>query len=112
VLQADTARVEVPDTVDRGRPFVVTVTTFAGGCRRESAGTEVAVSGMRAEVRPYHYLRRSAVCTDDLLFIPHTAQLRFDQPGIATVRVTGTRSRVDFGDPPEPITIERRVVVR
>jgi hypothetical protein len=112
VLQADTAKVELPDTVDRGRPFNVTVTTFAGGCRQENAGTEVSVSGMQAEVRPYHYLRRSAVCTDDLLFIPHTAQLRFDGPGIATVRITGTRNRIDFGDPPEPVTLEQRVVVR
>jgi hypothetical protein len=111
VLQADTARVELPDTVERGRPFTVTVTTFAGGCRRESAGTEVSVSGMRAEVRPYHSLVRSPVCTDDLLYMPHTARIRFDRPGIAIVRITGTRNRVDFGDPPEPITIERRVVV-
>jgi hypothetical protein len=112
VLQADTARVELPDTVERGRAFAVTVTAFAGGCRQESAGTETTVDGLRAEVRPYHYLRRSAVCTDDLLFIPHAVQIRFDQPGTATVRVVGTQNRLDFGDPPEPVTIERRVVVR
>lgn len=112
VLQADTARVEVPDTVERGRAFTVTVTAFAGGCRQESAGTDASVDGLRAEVRPYHYLRRSAACTDDLLLIPHTVRIRFDQPGTATVRVMGTRNRLDFGEPPEPISIERRVVVR
>lgn len=112
LLVAETARVVVPAVVERGSAFDVTVTTFAGGCRRESAGTEVSVQGSTATVHPFHYLQRADICTDDLLLIPHTVQLRFDQPGTATVRFVGEGNRVETGEPSRPVTIERTLTVR
>ncbi|HEX9940329.1 MAG TPA: hypothetical protein VGB15_24560 [Longimicrobium sp.] len=112
VLVGDTAEVTVPDTVARGEPFQVRVVAFAGGCRQERAGTEVSRAGQRAVITPYHYLRRSPVCTDDLVFFPHDVTLRFDEPGVAVVQVRGAANRLDFERETQWILIERRVVVR
>jgi hypothetical protein len=112
LLGNDTAQIALPTTVNRGQSFTVTVTTFAGGCRQRSAGTEASVRGSLAVVRPYHLLQRSGACTDDLLRIPHTAQLRFDQPGTATVQFSGAANRLDFGEELRPVTIQRVIRVR
>lgn len=112
LLRNDTAQIALPSTVHRGQSFSVTVTTFAGGCRQQSAGTDVSVRGSVAVVRPYHLLHRSDVCTDDLLLIPHTVQLRFDQPGSATVQFAGAANRLDFGEELRPVTIQRVIRVR
>jgi hypothetical protein len=112
VLLDETAEVHAPESVRRGEPFTVTVVTIAGGCRRESAGTGVAVEGMEATITPYHFLRRAEACTDDLLYLPHEVELRFDEPGTATLRIRGVRNRLDFEREPEWVTLERSVEVR
>ncbi|CAA9373871.1 MAG: hypothetical protein AVDCRST_MAG89-4830 [uncultured Gemmatimonadetes bacterium] len=50
LLRNDTAQIALPSTVHRGQSFTVTVTTFAGGCRQQSAGTDVSVRGSVAVV--------------------------------------------------------------
>ena len=83
--------VERPARVLAGEPFVVRVRTFGSGCVAH-AGTSVDISGLRAEITPLDlvYVPRSdEACTTELRRIEHTVELRFDQPGTATVRVRG-----------------------
>lgn len=112
VLGGDTAEVSMPDTVMRGQSFDVTVVTFAGGCRRESAGAELSAGPQRAVITPYHHRTRASACPDDLLFLPHTVRLRFDEPGTARVEIRGTSNDADLGERVTWVTLERRVVVR
>ncbi len=63
-------------------------------------------------ITPYHYLRRSSVCTDDLVFFPHDVTLRFDQPGVAVVQVRGAANELDFERSPQWAVVERRIMVR
>ena len=111
VLVGDTAEIVMPDTVRRGEAFRVSVTPFAGGCRREAARTRVRVSGTTAEIRPYDSGVRSSHCASNLLLVPRVVTLRFDQVGTSTVRVHGVGDEEEVGDGP-PVVLERRVVVR
>lgn len=102
--------VEIPEAVDRGVEFQVTVHTFGGGCV-DQGHTEVSVAAGSVEVRPYDvfvtHMPESYACTDILNRFPHRATLRLDQPGTATIRVRG---RAQPGD--TPLVIERTVLVR
>src|SRR5947208_10080755 len=67
-LGRDTSRIILPDTGRRDSEFQMTVTTFGGGCIRETAETRVSVHGLRARVSFYHIRRNlTAVCTSDLI---------------------------------------------
>ena len=85
--------IEVPEAATVGAPVVVTVGTFGGGCTAQGP-TEVTVSGLAATVQP---LDSSIVpfpdlaCTEELLVFEHRVELRFAEPGVATVRVLGRR---------------------
>jgi hypothetical protein len=81
-------QVTVPATAPRGEPFTVTVITHGGGCLSQGP-TRVRIHGTTAEVRPYDVDNGSDICTADVEMYEHTATLRFDQPGTATVRVHG-----------------------
>jgi hypothetical protein len=102
--------VEIPEAVDRGMEFQVTVQTFGGGCVVQGH-TEVSLAAGSVEVRPYDIfvtrMPADYVCTDILNRFPHRATLRLDQPGTATIRVHG---RAQPGD--TPLVIERTVLVR
>lgn len=76
--------VTVPQTAQRGEPFTVTVVTQGGGCLRPGP-TRVRTRGMTAEVRPYDVHSGGNVCPTDVAPYEHTATLRFDQAGAATV---------------------------
>ena len=108
----DTTRVEAPDTVAIGTPFRVSFRTFAGGCTRHIARTEVRVSEHVAYIRPFNTAVRSALCTLDLLFLTHSVMVTFTQPGPSLVRVIGVRP----GSPPTrseiPTQVEKPVYVR
>jgi hypothetical protein len=101
-----TAKVTVPATAERGQPFEVKVITVGGGCVSEGP-TRTRTQGMTAEVRPYDVHNGSVVCTADVRLFEHTATLRFDTPGTATVRIVGA------GEPGAgPITITRTVTIQ
>lgn len=105
-LPVQPARVTVPATAARGEPFTVTVVTHGGGCVNQGP-TRVRIRGATGEVRPYDVHNGSSVCTADVAEYEHTATLRFDQPGPATVRIIGT------GYPgPETVTITRTVTIQ
>lgn len=106
----DSAPLSVPDTVAVGAPVEVAVRSYASGCVGPGE-TDVALTGLRAEVKPYDYyvtrLPENAACTDELRMFEHTATVRFATPGRATVRVRGRREPGGTGR-----TFERAVVVR
>lgn len=100
------AQVTVPAVARRGEPFTVTVVTHGGGCLSKGP-TRVRTRGMTAEVRPMDVHTGTSECPPNVAQYGHTAILRFDQPGTATVEFKGT------GYPGrEPITITRTVTIQ
>jgi hypothetical protein len=98
-----------PESVTAGTEFQVTVTTFGfSGCWTED-GTDVSTGAGQAVIRPYDRITEGA-CTQMTVKLPRTVQLRFDQPGTATIVVQGVRD--DGDDNPQPTQIQRTVVVR
>jgi hypothetical protein len=51
IFYRDTSTITVRDTVVADTPFAVSVVTFAGGCRWETAPTEGSALGMALEIR-------------------------------------------------------------
>ncbi len=94
------AALRVPDSVDAGVAFPATVVTQGNGCLT-AAGAEARVAGLVATLTPYDMLY-DGTCPDILLAAPRTVLVRFDQPGIGTVRAVGANGT----------TAERTVVVR
>jgi len=111
--RGDTASLIVPDTVSRGHAFTVTVTAFAGGCIREAGGSRVSIDRQVADVTPLHVRRVVGnFCHLDLILLPQTISLRFDQPGLGRIRFHGAANLLDPGTQPQWVVIERTVVVR
>lgn len=106
MLPSAPAQVTVPGTAQRGEPFTVTVITHGGGCLRRGP-TRVRRDGMTAVVRPYDVHDGGKVCPADVALYEHTATLRFDQPGTATVQFQG------IGYPEEAVvTVTRTVTIQ
>lgn len=106
ILPSMPAQASVPETAQRGEPFTVTVVTHGGGCLRQGP-TRVRTSGATAEVRPYDVHNGGDVCPGDVQEYQHTATLRFDQPGTATVHFYG------IGHPgAEVVTVTRTVAIQ
>lgn len=105
ILPDGAAQVTVPATARRGQPFEVKVMTIGGGCVNEGP-TRTRVQGMTAEVRPYDVHSGSHVCTADVRLYEHTATLRFDTPGTATVRILGAAK-----PGPQLVTVARTVTI-
>ena len=109
VFYGDTTTVTMPASVQVGEPVSVTVTAFGGGCIGDGE-TDVTVSGLEAEVRPYRNERvrlpPNTGCTMELRLYTHTAVLTFAQPGEAQVRVVGLARPGDT-----PYTVVRSLTV-
>ena len=90
--------VDAPVIASVSIPFDITVRTYGGGCI-DQGDTEVSVTGLHADIRPYDhfvtYLPPRYACPDILHLSTHRATVRFEQPGTATVTVHG---RVRPGD--------------
>src|SRR2546430_17044505 len=82
----------MPASVQVGEPVSVKVTAFGGGCIGDGE-TDVTVSGLEAEVRPYRNERvrlpPNTGRTLELRLYRHTAVLTLAQPGAAQVRGAG-----------------------
>jgi len=100
------AQVTVPAVAQAGEPFTVTVITHGGGCLTQGP-TRVRTQGMTAEVRPMDVHNGNTACTADVAQYEHTAILRFDQPGTATVQIRGTSY-----PGPDAITLTRTVTIQ
>jgi hypothetical protein len=100
-----------PDSVTAGTPFNITVSTFGfSGCWTMD-GTEVNTQAREALIQPYDLVREGerVACLQMPVILPRTVQLRFDEPGTATIVVQGVRND---GDQSQPTQIERTIVVR
>jgi hypothetical protein len=102
--------VHAPETASVSTPFDITVRTYGDGCIDEG-DTEVSVSGLTADIRPFDhfvtYLPARYACPDILHFYTHRAAIQFDQAGIATITVHG---RIRPGD--GAIAVQRSVHVQ
>jgi hypothetical protein len=85
----DTSDVQLASAVRVGEVTTLRFTSFGGGCIRRDS-TEVAVADLTAVIRP-HRLEAppNAVCSADLRIDQNVADLRFDEPGRARVRIVG-----------------------
>ena len=112
VYYGDTSSIVAPDTVLRGQRFTVAFQTFAGGCTRSVARTHVATSGLASVIQPYNRTTGAQVCTRDLLWLRHVAQVRIDQAGIASLRVIGEQRGASTGATNGPAELTKNVIVR
>jgi hypothetical protein len=96
-----------PERVRVGEEFSITVSTVGSSSCSKADGEEVRVVGLFAEVVPYsREAPPGSACTDDLAQQPRTQKLRFEQAGVATIRVIARPSRPDM-----PIEAAVRIIV-
>ena len=84
----------VPGHARVGQPVQAAITTYGGGCIAEDT-TFVSVAGMSAEITPMQRIYYGGACTLELRITRRPVSLVFNQPGVASVRVTGRASPGD-----------------
>lgn len=105
--QTAAGSVVVPERVALGEEFQVYIVTYGTSCARRGE-TRVSIAGLRAKVTPYDVEVRPATgggCEGQQRFI-HAGPVRFDEPGMAKVVVSGWS-----GTAGELVEIEYPVVV-
>ncbi|HEY0025749.1 MAG TPA: hypothetical protein VGB24_22870 [Longimicrobium sp.] len=103
--------ITAPDTVTAGEPFQVTITTTGpNGCWR-SAGAEKAVLGNLATITPFDRVE-GEVCTQALVRLPRSVEVRFDVRGEAAIRAYGRRVLDGNLNAATERTVEKRIIVR
>lgn len=110
---APSAPLMLPDTVAAGAAFTATITTTGpNGCWRASDVVKVAGEA-QVTLTPYDLAPApGAVCPDAPVTLPRTVELRFDQPGVARVRLEGRRVTAGASGEGVATAVERTVVVR
>jgi hypothetical protein len=113
VFHTDTSSIAVPSSAAAGTDFVVTVETFGGGCILGMSSTYTRVMGSVVEVRPFNERGYNPNCPDIMRFLIHTATVRLDQKGTATIRIIGGQ-RPFQGNTARtgPAQIERSIVIQ
>lgn len=97
---------KTPATITAGQDFVVTVVTLGSGCASPD-GAEVQVNEMTIAITPYDRIPKGSFrCEKSLQSLPRNLTLRFDAPGLITIRVIG----VNFAG--ERATVESQIRVR
>lgn len=82
--------IALPSSVRRGVPFAAIVTTSGSSSCIRPDGASVRIDGLTAEITPYdRRAPRTTACTADLHPFPRPVELRFDQAGVALIRVHG-----------------------
>ena len=105
-FQGDPVVVAVPDSVQAGESFAVSVRTYGGGCHRED-GTEVEAMGRSADITPYDIYTRARICTSELRMFDHTATVILHEPGIAQITFHGQQMPED-----QRISVVRQIKVK
>lgn len=90
----DPVVVDVPDTVEVGAPFEVSVRTYGGGCIRKD-GTEVEEDGLRIQIRPYDIHSGASICTAELRLFDHRVTVSFGRAGVGEIQVHGWEMPAD-----------------
>ena len=102
-----------PDTAQAGEALTVTVQTFGDGCV-DADNMEVAITGELAVLTPYDLITipgRNGACPQIEKRPEHTAQVVFEEPGSATLRVNGMLK--DNANPEGVMTtIEKTITVQ
>jgi hypothetical protein len=117
--EGTTGVITAPTTALVDEEFVVTISTFLGGCDRVG-DTQVDSDGITATITVYDHFALGGSCTSELVRAAHTATLHFDQPGTVTLRVQGRQlsdTMLNEGslimlNESKPITIEQQIVVK
>lgn len=106
-LSTDSPAIEMPDTVEIGSEFEITIyTTWPNGCAR-TGGADVRVDGNHATVTPHTIVREYATCTQAPQRLTHEATLQFPESGAAEVVVRGRASAdADVTEWRRSITVE------
>jgi hypothetical protein len=107
-----------PDSVQVGVPFLVTIKTGGGGCIGRTAPTRIeAPSPLVRVLTPFDIEGLHGSCPADVRPLSRQVELRFDQAGLATVRVVGLRPeafsrRGLIWSRQDTISVEKAIVVR
>lgn len=88
--------IEHPAVAQAGADVEVTVYTYGDDCTWAKR-TDVEVRGLNAVIRPFDESAVDSFCGDVVLRYPHTASIRFEQPGTATITVFGYAESDRFG---------------
>lgn len=112
IFYRDTATITAPDTVLANARFEVRLRTFAGGCTREIARTDVTVRNQFVEIRPYNRNSGDDICTADLITLEHRAEVRIPAVGSTVIRVIGEQRGGSSGSRNAPAQLEKGIVVR
>ena len=84
----DAVVITVPDAVEAGIPFELSVRTYGGGCHTRGT-TDVDVTGLRVDVRPYDIHSGHDFCTQPLLMFDHVAMVTVHESGQAIISFHG-----------------------
>lgn len=106
--------ISAPDSVEAGVPFTATITTIGlSGCW-EAAGEDIELDRNLAVVVPYDLdgMREGVACTGSLIELPHPVEIRFAEPGEATLRVRGRKVFKENIQRADTVVVEKRIVVR
>ena len=96
----------VPDTVQAGSPFVVTVSTFGSAACIRPDQSRVQQAVLSADITPYDSVWvGSEPCPADWGAHPRSVELTFDRPGAVLIRLHGRSFDHD-------LTLERTVAIR
>lgn len=103
----DPVRIDAPSSARVGESFVVTVTTYGGGCI-ELERTDVELTDDGADITPLDRRRVPGPCTLVLHLFPHEVTLTFATAGTKTIHIHGRRVK---GELDEEIELPRTILV-
>lgn len=103
----------VPDTVDVGREFSITVDTYGPDGCWQAAGTDVNQKDLVISIVAYDRKEQGpdVMCPMEPVRLPRMLNAAFNASGTGVVKLTGRRI-YESGEAPDTITIEKVVVVR
>ena len=106
-LGTNAPAIELPEAVDAGEEFTVTiVTTWGDTCARRGP-LESLSDGRNVVLTPYDFVIEGAICGEMVQEFTHTATLRLTSTGSATIVVRGRTGRRG-----EVVAVERQVTVQ
>lgn len=111
IADDDTMRISIPDTVVSGQPFEVSFASYGGGCVREPAREAIVLTQFTAVVQSFDRSSGRRKCPSDRIRLVHKARLRFDTPGVASVRIFGGRESSAFLRHAATVELARRILV-
>ena len=97
--------IHVPERVEAGVPFGVSLRTYAGGCVSHER-IDIRIERDTVHIRPLHRDSGHEFCTDDLVVHDHAVTLRLTNPGRIEVVFHGASSPAG-----SPVAFSRTVEV-